>query len=283
MEMSERKSKDNHIFGALKNRALNGKDTCCDRAGGGRIGDAPDAGISGLKSYRSAIKQRNNFSWHISYKNSDVYISSDRDIKCKIAPHLKEIYSKIEMCIKKDPVFLRALSPVPIKPFYPAEIKEMCRVSEKFNVGPMAAVAGAVNDYIAGHLSGYCGELVIENGGDIFLKSGRDLIINLYIRNPYFEDRLNIKIAGSDTPCGICSSSGTFGHSLSLGKCDLATVISKSSTIADAAATAAANRVKSEEDILPAIDYFKNFNDILGVLLVKGKKIGMWGKFRLLK
>ncbi|MEE8324340.1 MAG: hypothetical protein V3R31_01660 [Candidatus Humimicrobiaceae bacterium] len=61
------------------------------------------------------------------------------------------------------------------------------------------------------------------------------------------------------TPCGICSSSGSFGHSLSLGKSDLVTVMSRTATIADAAATAIANTINCEEDMDNAITRFKKF------------------------
>ena len=145
----------------------------------------------------------------------------------------------------------------------------------------MAAVAGAVNDFIAESLSGLCSYLVIENGGDIYAKSPDDLKIGIFIKNMVFADRVVFKISSLDMPCGICSSSGTFGHSLSLGRCDLAVIISKTAIAADSAATAAANSVTCEEDISKSIEYFSRFNEVLGVMLIKGKKIGIWGNLQL--
>ncbi len=40
-----------------------------------------------------------------------------------------------------------------------------------FNVGPMASIAGALCDHIAKSLKNRCSFLVIENGGDVFIKS----------------------------------------------------------------------------------------------------------------
>ncbi|MBN1299341.1 MAG: UPF0280 family protein, partial [Actinobacteria bacterium] len=100
-------------------------------------------------------------------------------------------------------------------------------------------------------------------------------------KNNYFKDKINIIVKAQDTPCGICSSSGTFGHSFSMGKCDLATVIADTSAAADAAATAAANSVKSEDDIKACVDYFSAFDNIYGILIVKDKKIGIWGRMQL--
>ena len=238
-------------------------------------------GKNKFQVYRSAVKNNDYPGWLISYRHSDIYISSDIDIGSKITAYLEEVYRELETHIKKNPGFFKSLSPVAAKSYYPEIIKKMCEFSQKFNVGPMAAVAGAVNDYLAGHLLNRCSRLIIENGGDLFIKSVSDITVNLYLKNPSFNDSISILIKGRDTPCGICSSSGVFGHSYSMGRCDLATVIASSSAAADAAATAAANSVKNQDDIQPAIDYFRTFEDISGILLIKDEKIGMWGKFQL--
>jgi hypothetical protein len=47
---------------------------------------------------------------------------------------------------------------------------------------------------------------------------------------------------------GVASSSGKFGHSFSYGKADLVTVISEDPCLADAFATAIANKIHSKED-----------------------------------
>ena len=44
------------------------------------------------------------------------------------------------------------------------------------------------------------------------------------------------------------------GHSMSLGHCDLATVISRDAALADAAATQAANKVKCTDEIEPTLN-----------------------------
>ena len=244
-----------------------------------------DISKTGLKQaknyYRNFIKNRGNYTWHVCYKYSDIFISSDIDIRNKIEKPLKNIYQQLEYCAVKDPVFLKSLYPVDIKSYYPDAIKKLCRLSAKFNVGPMAAVAGIVNDFLSQSLSGCCSNLIIENGGDIFLKTTRDLNVGIYIKNPYFKDRLSLKINPSDTPCSVCASSGTFGHSFSMGSCDLAVIISKSAVSADAAATAAANSVRNEADIEKSIEYFKEFSSVQGIMLIKNKKIGLWGKVQL--
>ena len=70
-------------------------------------------------------------------------------------------------------------------------------------------------------------EIIIENGGDIYLRSFKDKIIGIYAGSSPLTGRFGLEIAGADTPLGICTSSGTVGHSLSHGKVDAAIALSK--------------------------------------------------------
>lgn len=232
--------------------------------------------------YRCSVKNKEKYSWLVSYYYTDILISSNKNIKNKIEKPLKKIYEVLNACIKSDPLFLKSLSPIKIKPSFPPIIKEMCARSAVFNVGPMAAVAGTVNEYLASYLQKYCEILIIENGGDTYIKAGRDLNVGIYVKNPDFKNRIALKINVENMPCGLCSSSGTFGHSFSMGKCDLAVVLAKSAITADAAATAFGNSISCEGDISGSITYFKKFEDIKGLLAIKDKKIGAWGAIEFL-
>ncbi len=231
--------------------------------------------------YRKNILQSHRYAWQASYRHTELLISADSDIKEKIKGLLEEIYRQLDYCIQKEPAFLKSLSPVKVKPFFPEAIRNMCRLSALFNVGPMAAVAGAVNDFLAAGLKSSCNELIIENGGDLYIKSGRDINTGVYVKNSFFKDLITVQVDSADMPCGICSSSGTFGHSLSLGNCDLAVVLSDSSTGADAAATAVANSINTVEDIRKSIDFFKGLSPVKGLLIIKKDIVGIWGKIRL--
>ncbi len=231
--------------------------------------------------YRSRVTGKEKFSWRVIYRNTELVISSNLDLKDHILQPLVDIYRKLEFVIDNDPAFLKSLSPVKIRPFYPPEIKKMCKLSSEFNVGPMAAVAGMVNDYLASCLPGSARNLFIENGGDLYIKSSREVITGIYVNNPFFKDRLSLKIKAVSTPCGLCSSSGILGHSLSFGKCDLAAVLSRSSISADAAATAIANKVSVAEDVKKVLDKYRRFDSIQGILIIKDDRIGVWGEFEL--
>jgi ApbE superfamily uncharacterized protein (UPF0280 family) len=232
--------------------------------------------------YRNNVKTGEKYHWKITYQYSDLLLSSDKNIAGLTEEPVKEIYRYLHRCFKEDPSFLKSLSPVSVKPDYPEIIKKMCLLSAEFNVGPMAAVAGTVNEFLAEKLNKYCGNLIIENGGDLYLRSKKDRILGVYAKNNYFKDGISMRIKAGQMPCGVCASSGTFGHSLSLGKCDLAVVLSKSAISADAAATAVANSIFSSDDIAASIERFKNYQGIDGLLLIKDDKIGLWGKIELI-
>lgn len=232
--------------------------------------------------YRDRVRQKEKYNWRIAYKYSDLLVSCNKDISLKLERLIKEIYYLLESCIKEEPSFQKSLSPLKIKPYYPPIIKKMCRKAAIFNVGPMATVAGAVCDYIASGLSKYCRRLIVENGGDVFIKSNKDIDVGVYLKNKYFADKIYLKIKAGITPCGLCSSSGSFGHSLSMGRSDLVVVLAKSTIGADGAATSIANKIKSPENVSKVINGYKDIKDITGILIVKDDRLGVWGNIELI-
>jgi ApbE superfamily uncharacterized protein (UPF0280 family) len=232
--------------------------------------------------YRDRVKYKEKYNWKIIYKYSDLLVSCNKDISLKLEKLIKEIYCLLESCIKEEPSFQKSLSPLKIKSHYPPVIKRMCQKAVIFNVGPMATVAGAVCDYIASGLDKYCRRLIIENGGDVFMKSNKDVDVGVYLKNKYFADKIYLKIKAGDTPCGLCSSSGSFGHSLSMGSSDLVVVLAKTTISADGAATSIANKIKSPNDISKTINDYKNIKDITGILIIKDDRLGIWGNIELI-
>jgi ApbE superfamily uncharacterized protein (UPF0280 family) len=59
------------------------------------------------------------------------------------------------------------------------------------------------------------------------------------------------------------------------------TVLSRTATIADAVATSIANTINSEEDIDKAIARFSQYGEVEGLIIIKNKRIGLWGKLQL--
>ncbi|MCJ7666095.1 MAG: UPF0280 family protein [Actinobacteria bacterium] len=231
--------------------------------------------------YRSKISVEGRFSFRLDYKYSGLLIMCDRDIGNELEGLVRGFYADIEKVIAGRPGFKNSLVPIEVMDHYPPVVKDMCHAGEVFNVGPMASIAGAVCDHLAENIAGKCSFLMIENGGDVYIKSSSPLEVGIFTKNNYFKDMITLLIEAGLTPCGICSSSGSFGHSLSLGKSDLVTVLSGTAILADAAATAVANTINREEDIDAAITRFRKYSEIKGLIAIKNKRIGLWGQLQL--
>jgi hypothetical protein len=142
----------------------------------------------------------------------------------------------------------------------------------------MAAVAGAIAQAAAlAAIQAGAAEAIVENGGDLYLHSNAEVLVGLFAGTPRFSASLAFRVAPGKLPLAICSSSGTMGHSLSFGKCDLATVVSRSAALADAAATRAGNLVTRASDIPRALEAVLSIPGVDGLLLIKDDKLGMAG------
>lgn len=197
----------------------------------------------------------------------------------------------LDAYIARVPAFKTALSPLPLAEpdGLPPEAKENGRLPEIVlrmdaasrltGLGPMAAVAGAFAQMALEHVLA-AGEdhAVIENGGDICLKTASRLVLGIYPGNEYFKTKLAFSIPPGTGPLSVCSSSGTMGHSLSFGKCDLATVCAADGFLADSAATLAGNLVKEAGDIEAALARVRAIPGVEGALIIFRDKIGMTGK-----
>lgn len=188
----------------------------------------------------------------------------------------------IEGYLRRHPGFRQALAPLPDDPLAPRIIQEMLAAGAAAKVGPMAAVAGAVAASVGKKLLAFTDEVIIENGGDVFLSVRRDVTIAIYAGRSPLSLKVGLKLRPSQKPMAVCTSSGTVGHSLSYGRADAICVLSASCPLADAAATAIGNRVKSRDDIEPAIQWGRSIPQVTGILAIIGDRMGMWGQIELI-
>ncbi len=233
------------------------------------------------RDYRGWVDSRDLVPFNVSIGETDLAIYAREDLRRKAERIVLKYRSQLESYIVKNPRFQSSLEPLPLPPHAPRIVLEMIEAGRLAGVGPMAAVAGAVAQMTGKELLEYTPEIIIENGGDIFLKIERKRIIGIYAGDSPLSGKLGLEIEPPDTPMGICTSSGTVGHSLSFGKADAVVVISKSAYLADAAATAVCNRVKSPADIDAGIDFGGSIPGVDGIIIIIGKDIGAWGNVTL--
>ncbi len=185
----------------------------------------------------------------------------------------------LENYIGRHPDFRKSLEPLDLLAGAPEVAQSMARAARLVGVGPMAAVAGAMAQ-CAGQAALDAGarEVIVDNGGDIYICAVEPVIIGLKTGTTDLADRLAFSLQADDTPISICSSSGKMGHSMSLGECDLATVVARDTALADAAATQAANLVRNVDDIDPALENIAGIEGVDGVMIIKNSRVGLAGK-----
>jgi ApbE superfamily uncharacterized protein (UPF0280 family) len=191
--------------------------------------------------------------------------------------------ANIEKYIQMHPQFKSSFKPVEILPNAPQIVMDMGRAAQAANVGPMAAVAGAIAETLGEEISRYCKDIIIENGGDIYIRSSKKRVIAIFAGNTRFSYQMGLEIAENETPLGICTSSGTIGSSISLGKADAVVIKANTAALADAVATATANLINTAEDLKPAVEFANNITGVSAVLAIKDKLLAAWGNIKIVK
>lgn len=230
--------------------------------------------------YRDWVKDKGLHVTQIIAKETDLRVTTNKLLEKKFVEEIIWAYRwDIEKYIEKDPRFLTALRPLPIELNAAPIIKKMAGESGKANVGPMSTVSGAICEFLGLELlkKGYK-DVIIENGGDIFLKTRKPRLIGIYSGRSKLWNNLCLKIKPKDTPVGICTSSGTIGHSLSFGQADSVVILSKSTSLADAVATATCNRINFKQDLQGALDFARKIKGVLGVVIILKNNLVSWGK-----
>lgn len=238
--------------------------------------------------YREFISDEERASFVIHHQETDMLITIDQtDLTQELMDYaynsVKKLREIVDQYIAEDPIFATSFVPHTVNVHAPDIIKKMAMAGKIANVGPMASVAGAFAEHI-GMLLCKCFNLhyiIVENGGDIYVTGDRDIYVGLYAGKDSIYSRLKFKICKENLPAGICSSSGKFGHSISLGYADCVTVICQDAALADAYATCICNKIRIEKDIESVLNEFMQYEDINGMIIMCDYKIGMYGAVNL--
>jgi len=163
------------------------------------------------RTYRALINKDNLTSYNVKIAESDLFISSDINLADVALKSLIKHRNSLEEYIKNHPEFRTSLLPLPEDNLAPPIIRDMLGKSKICGVGPMAAVAGAVAEFVGYDLLDQTENLIIENGGDIFLKTKNKLTVSIYAGKSALSYKVNVLVKPEDLPLGICTSSGISG------------------------------------------------------------------------
>ncbi len=233
------------------------------------------------RTYRKSMKSSDLIYFNVSDGESDLYIGALKDISEKAITSLKKHRKSIIDYISHDPLFKTSLSPLPVINGMCPLIKDMTEAASIAGVGPMASVAGAIAEYVACDLLPFSEELIIENGGDLFITGKKDRKVGIFAGSSPLSGKIAINLESSFLPVAVATSSGTVGPSISFGKADAVAVVSPSGSIADAAATAIGNIVSDAEDFNKAVEFAENISSIIGVIIICKDKMCLTGDIKI--
>ena len=221
-------------------------------------------------------------------KESNLHIISDKEEAISVA--LTTIHKQrllLEHYIRKDLRFRYALKPIKPLEDAPEAVKLSCKAAEAAEVGPMAALPGALADLATkSMLKVGCRVSVVENGGEVSAASDRDLCVALYAGATLISSKVGLLLKAGDLPAGLATSSATVSHAVSFGEADAAFVYAEDAALADAAATRICNAVKGDDEdaVQRGLEEADKIDHIYGVLIVKGMYVGRKGRLpRLLR
>ncbi|MEE4164532.1 MAG: UPF0280 family protein, partial [Desulfocapsaceae bacterium] len=235
---------------------------------------------------RGAAEKSGLCSTYVKIRETDLHILSEVDVSMKARELASRFRLQVERYIDSFPEFAISLVPLPDDMLAPPIIRAMLAAGSMAAVGPMAAVAGAVAEFVCKGLidEGY-NEVIVENGGDIYLQRSTDCIIAVFAGESPLSNRIGLKLVADEMPVGVCTSSGTIGHSLSFGCADSVTVLADSAVVADAAATRIGNDVGSyknpRDGVQRALDAAAELAGIRGILVICAELMGVCGRVEL--
>jgi ApbE superfamily uncharacterized protein (UPF0280 family) len=235
------------------------------------------------RTYRKRVTTQDLVSFNVRIKETDLLVSSDRDLYKDTIDLVFDYRYQLESYIKSHPRFLTTLQPYPDDPYAPSFINDMIASTRDIGVGPMASVAGAISQYVGLGLLSTAEQVIVENGGDIFIKANRPVTVSILAGESPFSGRIGISIPTRLMPLGVSSSSGMVGHSLSMGHTDVTTILSPSAIRADGTATALGNRIRTKTDLESISEWVADIDGILGGIVIMGDKIVTWGEVELIE
>ncbi len=238
--------------------------------------------------YRQQLNHDQMTSFITRIKETDLWIAVDKDSYTGELPDITgnmvwQHRTIVENYIKDNPGLATAMEPFLVHGPVPETVMRLVRAGNAAGVGPMAAVAGVFAEITGLFLleNGLAREVIVENGGDIFLKMSRPALIGIYAGDSVFSGKLGLAIEPAQMPCGVCTSSGKVGPSFSRGVAEAVVVTAETAALADAVATAAGNIVQDESRIEEALAYGEQIKGIRGMVVICGERIGVRGDLQL--
>lgn len=239
--------------------------------------------------YRERLNQERFKTFTVKYLETDLWLAVDKEsyqeeLPIVAADCVIRLRKELESYIKRFPAFKNSLNAIPIKgKKIPRIALEMMKVAKVTGIGPLSAVAGAFSFFVAEELlkKFQLKELIIENGGDLYVKIVKDISLKIFPGELVLKNDLVLKVKADLSPLGICTSAGKLGHSLNFGESDAVMIACKNPLLADSYATALSNQVKGKNNISGVLEKIKNTKEIISSVIIAENSIGICGNLEI--
>ncbi len=226
--------------------------------------------------YRAVIEPAGLSCYSVVIGESDLYICTQKNHSAEAGESLMRHRAGLEEYLARHLTFGTSFKPVPVASEAPPIVTAMATAAEACDVGPMASVAGAVAQFVGTDLLGLSGRVIVENGGDLFLAGGGPTKVRIFAGAG--SPGVDVLVEDAPEGVGLCTSSATVGPSISLGAADAVTVLARTATLADAAATAIGNVVLVPDDIENGLQMASRLDGVSGAVVLLQGSMGVWGK-----
>ena len=240
------------------------------------------------KTYRNSLSNERFQSFVIQHETADLWIGIDpgsfqKEMADIALATLKSVLDELEVYAASNPFFKKSLKPCSVQDDAPAIIRQLAIAGEKAGVGPIAAVGGLLSETVGRALleNFSIGELVVENGGNLFVKLQEPLVMSIFAGESPLSGMAGLEILPEQTPLGV----GTFTQAdrwpMNFGKADAVMICCKEAALADALTTGFGNRIKKAADVENVLNRTEHVPEILAAVLVCDDQIGIRGEFEL--
>ncbi len=237
--------------------------------------------MNSRRLYRDWVSSEDLVCFTAAAGETDLLVRATRDLSREALLSVTTHRHSVETYFLSHPRFATSLEPQEAHGDAPAIIQSMADASRLAGLGPLGAVAGAIAEAVGRDLLQHADEVIVENGGDIFIRTLVPRTVGLYAGRSTLSGRIGIRIAPKETPLGVCTSTGSFGHSLSFGRADACTVLARSAAVADALATALCNRIRCAADLSQTLDSTRMPPEVLGAFATIEGQVGIQGILQL--
>jgi len=229
------------------------------------------------RTYRARVEPAGLVTFEVVHAETDLQVSALRDLSGEAGKLVRALRAELDAFIAAFPRFAESYVPVEVGSEAPPIVRAMAKAARVADVGPMASVAGAFAEAVARGLEPLSAEVVVENGGDLYLVGNRERTVLLSAGDSPLSGSMALALSADALPVAICTSSGRVGPSVSYGSAHAVTVLAESGALADAAASSVGNRVHGPDDIERGLARAREIPGVLGAVVIVEDRIGATG------